>query len=190
MTYLYMYFGAGFLLLMIFYIESKFTKKAQENKALYELLKPKSQSVGQKIVNSILIPVIALIIAFLFWPAVIIWLIREKYNDYKYEHKEKKEEEPFSVKKDDLIKELKISEIEKMEMIYDPLNAVPNLPFGHLHNVWNEFREKVESEDKIWSFTGQWSSEWGRKYEYHGYSILRNNEPIDYIITASKTLES
>ena len=32
-------------------------------------------------------------------------------------------------------------EIEQANMVIDPLGVAPNLPFGHLHAVWVEFRE-------------------------------------------------
>ena len=73
-------------------------------------------------------------------------------------------------------------------MINEPLNAVPDVPFGHLNPIWMEFKEKLEIEDKIWSFSGYWSSEWGWKKEYQGYVITINGIPKDFIVTVIKDL--
>ena len=34
-----------------------------------------------------------------------------------------------------------VAEIEQANRVIDPLGAAPNLPFGHLHAVWVEFRD-------------------------------------------------
>jgi hypothetical protein len=47
----------------------------------------------------------------------------------------------FVLKEDALVREMTVAEIEQANMVRDPLGAAPNLPFGHLHAVWVEFRD-------------------------------------------------
>jgi len=189
MMYLYLYFGTGVILLLLFYIESKFNKNAQENRKLYELMKPANKTIGQKLINDILLPMITLLVVMAFWPVVIVWLSREKYASYKYKPTEEKKEVPFKVKKEDLLKEFTVDEIEIFEMVNDPLKAVPDIPFGHLNLIWTDFKEKIEQSAQIWSFKGQWESKWGLKKEYDGYVTIIDDEPKEFIVTVSKNIE-
>lgn len=176
MIYLQWYFGVGFILITAFLIESRFNKKAQKNRDLYKSIRARKRTLVRKFVDEIILPVIGLLIAFFVWPFVVIWLIWEKYKTYKYEHREKKKEEPFSVKKEDLIKKLSIKEIENKEMTSDPLKAAPDVPFGFLNKKWTIFIKNMNPSDEIWSFSSQWQSEWGRNETYEGYVIVESGD--------------
>ncbi len=47
----------------------------------------------------------------------------------------------FVLKEEALVREMTVAEIEEANRVRDPLGAAPNLPFGHLHAVWVEFRD-------------------------------------------------
>lgn len=58
----------------------------------------------------------------------------------------------FRVKLTDLIESIDVAAIEAIEMVYDPLRAAPQLPFGFLNSVWLKFRDRMNDDDKLWSF--------------------------------------
>ena len=150
MIYFYWYLGLGLIFLIFTYIESRLNKDAQKNRELYALTKPRSQTLGKKLFNNLVIPFIAILLAFIFWPVIITWVAQDRLAKYRYKNSEIRKEEPFTVKKEDLIREYSIEQIEEQEMMTDPLQAVPIVPFGFLNPIWNNFKEKIVNEEKIW----------------------------------------
>ena len=69
---------------------------------------------------------------------------------------------------------LSIEDIEARERVIDPLGAVPELPFGHLHSAWKAFLEGISPDDALWSFSANWTR-WGRKELRDGYVIVRGD---------------
>ena len=54
--------------------------------------------------------------------------------------------------------------------------------FGCINKQWIAFKESMEEGDEIWFFTSEeytWQTLCGRE----GYVVLRNGEPINYILT-------
>jgi hypothetical protein len=62
-------------------------------------------------------------------------------------------EPEFSVLTEHLLAPFCVDEIEERERIVDPLNAVPNLPFGHLNPAWRKFVDNLSDKDEIWEFS-------------------------------------
>lgn len=114
-------------------------------------------------------------ILFIFiWPVIIVMFIFTIYNDCKKKKSTKLEQ--FSLKFTDLIEKIDKQEIEKREIVHDPLNAVPTIPFGHLNSAWLSFSELLDSQDELWTFDLLWSSPWGTKERFSGYASVRNDE--------------
>lgn len=99
------------------------------------------------------------------------------------------EEPEFAVTRNDLQTQLNIQEIEQMEMVFDPLGAAPNVPFGHLNTAWKKFCEGLEPHDNLWSFAVHWTSSWGSKDIRQGYAIVRGEEIGSHFITVWKDNE-
>lgn len=101
------------------------------------------------------------------------------------------EEKTFSVQPEALQQKLTIAEIEQRHYIFDPLGAVPALPFGHLHSAWLAFMEKLHPDDEIWSFDAIWENSWQHKEHLAGYVIKRNGIISDeYFYTTIRALDS
>jgi hypothetical protein len=100
------------------------------------------------------------------------------------------EDVPFSVAHSGLVERLSISEIEQREMVTDPLGAVPDLPFGHLHPAWKKFVEGVKPSDAIWSFSMEWKYSWGAEELRAGYVIVRNDKIGAYILTMCRWMQN
>ena len=84
MIYFYWYLGTGLIFLIFTYIESRLNKDAQKNRELYALIKPRTETFGQKIINNVLVPAIAASGAILLWPGVVIWVIKDRLSNYKF----------------------------------------------------------------------------------------------------------
>jgi len=79
--------------------------------------------------------------------------------------------EAFAIKEKDLIEAMSISEVENKEIIYDPLNAVLKVPFGHLNKKWEEFKVN-NSPSTLWSFKSEYE-------DYSGVSIKEGYAKLD-----------
>ena len=68
-------------------------------------------------------------------------------------------------------------------MISDPLNAVPALPFGYLHNVWQQFLADQEGPRELWSFSAMRQSNWGEQQIRSGYVVVKDGVPGKFMVT-------
>lgn len=84
------------------------------------------------------------------WIFFLGWLIYEK--KFQKRNSEMTDEHKFNATKDTLISIIDPLAEEKNHIIKDPLNRVPDIPFGHLHQSWINFLSNTEPEDSIWSF--------------------------------------
>ncbi len=88
-----------------------------------------------------------------------------------------------------LLERLTVDEIEAIEVVQDPLNAVPKVPFGHLHAVWSQVKEAMQPNDELWSFTATWPGEFGSPEPRKGYVLWRRGKPVEHVLTMYKELE-
>jgi len=188
MNYIIAYLLLGVLILSIIYISSRMdkSKDAEDLRNIYDLIGRGPKSLKEKILDKLIAPVIAGMLAILFWPGVIIWVIKDRLLKRAYKNKTKSEPEIFKVKQEHLKAQVSIEDIEAMEIVTDPLNAVPEIPFGHLNSVWKSFKAKMQPEDEIWSFSALWISEWGTKDQRTGYVMVKSDRPDNFFITAIK----
>lgn len=98
------------------------------------------------------------------------------------------QERKFAVSPGDLREQLAVEEIERRERVSDPLGAVPDLPFGHLHPAWLAFLEQRGTEDALWSFSTHWTPTWGREELRAGYVIVREDAIGPHFLTVWRSL--
>lgn len=87
------------------------------------------------------------------WPIgvfIILWDRRQSRR--MREAREANEEDSFLSSQEALIRQMTMADIERAEVVHDPLGAAPALPFGHLNPAWETFKEQVATGDEIWSF--------------------------------------
>jgi hypothetical protein len=137
------------------------------------------------------IPTLIILLVITVWPILIyvvghmiFWGIRHKNNPSTDATQE------FFVKRQHLQECLTLEEIEKREMVMDPLKAVPALPFGHLNAAWIRFLSKLRNSSELWSFSARWESAWGRNELRAGYVEVHNGSPGIYFLTEWKDLPS
>jgi hypothetical protein len=114
------------------------------------------------------------------WPvllALIVWALLARKDDLPGE-------ERFTVPEGGLIEALERPEIERRELVDDPLGGAPPLPFGHLNPVWRTLRESVTPESTIWSFSTVWETSGGSE-QVEGY-VVRTGDVIGPHMVSSR----
>jgi len=134
--------------------------------------------------ESVLAPLIGITLICSFWPYVIWLKIAQKWFTNP-----PIEEKPFSVSHDDLREHLSFEEIEAAERVSDPLGAVPDLPFGHLHGAWERLKGNPAPGDEVWTFSARWVN-WSSKYLCSGYVIVNDGEIGAFWVTDRKSLDT
>lgn len=85
------------------------------------------------------------------WP-LLLWLLIEEYLNRGKNSVTEPSGPGFECRKEYLKKVVSVVEIESQHMIFDPLNKVPALPFGHLNSGWRKFVEAIQPDEEVWEF--------------------------------------
>lgn len=134
------------------------------------------------VLKGILLNALFWAIALLLWPVLLIMFFYEKcFPTPAVDLTEKK----FEVVLENLLQQMSIEEIEQRERVFDPLGAVPDLPFGHLNGAWTRFKAELQDGDLIWSFSAKWTSDWGWSDIRDGYVILRADTIVQHFLTGT-----
>ena len=115
----------------------------------------------------------------LFWPLVMLFhflTLRAHKDRLSYNKKRVSElQVRYAPAQADLLEALTIAEIEAREKVHDPMNAVPDLPFGHLHPAWMKFRQGLAPDDVLWSFRSHKILPCSEKF-WSGYVAIREGD--------------
>jgi hypothetical protein len=101
----------------------------------------------------------------------------------------RRKEDVFKVQRQHLLERLTVAQIEAREMVEDPLQAVPALPFGHLNAAWCDLVAGLAPGDECWSFSAQWSGDWRGPELRTGYVVWRRRKAVGHILTMVKRQE-
>lgn len=189
MIYLYWYLGIGAVVLILMVAFHMLTKKKDDN-SLSDILadlRPERKKLWFRLLNDVLGPAFVGTLIVPFWPVLVFFKVKELI--FSEPERGPVNEPEFAVTRDDLQTQLGIQVIEQREMVFDPLGAAPNVPFGHLNTAWKQFCEGMESHDSLWSFTAHWTSSWGSKDFRQGYAIVRGEEIGRHFVTIWKDVE-
>jgi hypothetical protein len=181
MTSLVIYLAIGFLVLVVeagrvliaYRPPSKFMKSVTRT------LHPERSTLWYRLMAHVISPALAAIALVVAWPICLgIW-IRNLRREEVDETLPLLEE--FAVQTDDLLRPVTLEQIEQAERVDDPLGAVPALPFGHLHAVWKKFRDELQPDDRLWTFSAAWprGSQWATTYV--GYAAVRGGAVVSFI---------
>ncbi len=100
------------------------------------------------------------------------------------------EEREFAAERAYLHKPRTAPQIDAREVVEDPLDAVPNLPFGHLNADSKTFMEGFAADEDLWSFTAPWQTTWGRKEIRTGYVVVHGGSLVKHFLTMWKEIEN
>ena len=188
MIYLYWYLGVGAVVLAVVYGAHHLTKEKESDslRELLEAVNPDRKKLSYRILNNIVAPVLAAILVVAVWPVAIYMKVKEMLQ--KKESYVSPEEREFAVEREHLLERLTVQEIERREVVTDPLKAAPDLPFGHLNAAWQEFLQGKPDGAELWSFSAQWQTTWGRKEPRCGYAVVQDGAPGAHFLTVWKDI--
>lgn len=164
------------------------TKEDEDNwfEDMLANLDPKRKSRWFRFLNNIFFPMLVSALILPFWPLLV--LLKVKQIICGEPDSRSLDEPEFSVTREDLQLQLSLQEIEQQEIVFDPLGAVPNVPFGHLNAAWKEFCERMNPHDHLWSFTAHRTSTWGSKEIRQGYVIVCGEDIGPNFLTVYKDI--
>jgi hypothetical protein len=142
--YLYWYLGIGAVVLILMVAYHKLTKQKDDNllSDILADLRPERKKLWFRLLNDVLGPALVGTLIVPFWPVLVFFKVKELV--FGEPARGAVDEPEFAVTRDDLQTQLSIQEIEQREMVFDPLGAAPNVPFGHLNAAWKQFCEGME----------------------------------------------
>jgi len=176
MTYLVTYLAIGVVVLLLALLQDHMQKSFASDfkKAIMESLHPERKHWRYRLLHGMIVPTLSGLLVIVIWPFAIYVFINTLRNRIKDEADEFLVKPEFAVEKTHLVKQTSLQEIEANELIFDPLGAVPSVPFGHLNASWQQFIANMESGDTLWTFSALWKAEWGRPETRQGYAIVRD----------------
>jgi hypothetical protein len=155
--------------------------------SLAQEMNPEREKLWYRVRARVLAPVLTVIAMVLFWPAAWWMKCAELVNERRLARE--REEAIFKVKPQHLLERLTVEEIEAREMVQDPLNAVPKVPFGHLNSVWLELKSEMQPGDELWSFNATWPGPVGSPELRLGYVLWQGRKPVRHVLAVCKQLE-
>lgn len=189
MTWVYAYLTAGVVTLALM-IADHFRKRRRPSAFVLEVmesLEPERKTLRYRFMNNVVGPVVGAWLVILGWP-----LALGLYGDGWHSRRRRQELEDlkFQVLREDLKEKLTVQEIEQRERVFDPLGAVPDLPFGHLHAPWKKLVSGVGPSDEVWTFSADGYEEpgWGTGETRAGYVVVSKGVPGDFIVLSRKKI--
>ena len=187
MIYLYGYLGIGVAILLPVLLDYLRTdeEESERLRVFLDAAHPERKKFSYRFVNHIVAPAVASFCLVAFWPFAVCLKIGDLLQNREKTDTVKNHE--FAVTRADLLEHLTIQQIEQREMVVDPLNAVPALPFGHLHGVWIQFLADHQGLGELWSFSAHRETSVGQPQIRKGYVIVRDGVPCRYLMSVCKT---
>ena len=180
---LFWYLVVGVILCAGTYTMSRFAKAAPEVEAdsgswlvLPPPVKPRAMLLRLGEI------VFGLLVLASIWPILIWWIVKQKWFTVK-----PLEPAKFAVLREHLQEVLSIESIEANAKVFDPLGAVPTVPFGHLNPAWEKLKAGMQPGDEISSFVASWKS-YGVMWELSGFAIVRAGEPVNFWVMGQKKI--
>ena len=186
LPYLQIYFGVGLAVCLAVVISHVWMKRGQSDSLANALktLNPSRQRFWYRVVEDMVVPGLAFILVWLVWPVAIGFKFFEMYKkkDAAANSERLAKAKVFVLKEDALVREMTVAEIEQANMVIDPLGAAPNLPFGHLHAVWVEFRDGLGVGETLHLFESVGPNAF-RKQLIWGYAVCKEGR-VERFMTA------
>lgn len=189
MTWLIAYLALGAVFLGIMLISHRRANPPQSDfvREMLEAVDPERAAWRYKLLHRLVVPALAGALMLVAWPAAVFIKVREMVVPKPVEPEPEPAE--FCVTREHLLREMTIEEIEKEEMISDPLGAVPPLPFGHLNAAWSRFKSRLAPGDAVWRFSAPWDDRWGTPEVHEGYVIVRSDGVGAHFVTGRRIVD-
>jgi hypothetical protein len=184
--YLIIYVGIGICIGIAMFIY-QYRSSSDFERSIAEAIHGR-RSWHYRLRERLVIPCTIILIAFC-WPLALVLLIKELIPESRKDVGAITEY-PFIARNQFLFEEKSLESIEAENIYSDPLDAVPNSPFGHLNSGWELFKSKMTDGDKVRVFKTPKNTTYG-KYgssldnDVHGYALVRDEEIIAEFIYES-----
>ncbi len=188
MIYLHWYLGIGISILAVFILFHQQSKK-KDDESFIDLQvnnRLEQKKLWYRLLNNIIEPALVSLLAVLICPIIVFFEVKQII--FKESVPSSLDEPEFAVTHTDLLHKVSIPDIERSEMVVDPLGAVPHLPFGHLNTAWKKFLENKQPDDSIWTFSAKWT-QWGHIELRQGYVVVIGEKIGSHFITMRKYLD-
>ncbi len=96
--------------------------------------------------------IVMVLVLLTLWPLVAVGIALDPWKT-TFGYRIDRRRDRFHSRQEHLLGMVSIAEAENGAMVVDPLHRVPDLPFGHLHAAWQEFKQKK----KFWYRLRQFS---------------------------------
>lgn len=183
---LQIYFGVGLVVCLAVVTSHLWMKHRQAGSLTDALnsLNPSRQRFWYRVMEDVVVPGLAFILVWLVWPVAIGFKFFEIFKKKEAEANSERlaKARVFVLKEEALVREMTIAEIEKANMVMDPLGAAPNLPFGHLNAVWVEFRDGLGVGETLHLFESVGPNTF-RKQLIWGYAVCQEGR-VERFMTA------
>jgi hypothetical protein len=180
MIWLWVYLVAGVVYLVLIYGIHLRERQANKTSQLLKSMRG-SSSTKDMLLEKVIAPAIGATLVVLAWPAAVVYSLKSK-RDGRLE-KKRREDAVFRVRAKDLLTQTTVHEVEAASHIVDPMRAVPDLPFGHLHGAWQSFLNHRAMGAELWAFSCDHTSEWGHVTAQEGYVWVLGDVLAPWILT-------
>lgn len=114
----------------------------------------------------------------LLWPGILgsgLKMLFDKYCFVKWRQlrQEREKDRRWAPSLKDLQRRVTVHDAEQLNVVFDPMGAAPNAPFGHFAKRWLEFRGDLPPEAPVWWFDTIGCDQWGREHIARGYAVRK-----------------
>ena len=141
----------------------------------------------ERFLEDVVVPALAVILMVLAWPIALGMVGAEIHQSKRIERRQQGTD--FRVRKRDLLALTTPETVAAQERVHDPLGAVPDLPFGHLHAVWQTFLDARPTDAQLWSFACAWKNDLGQRYRREGYVWVSNGQPRQWMLSLNERIQ-
>jgi hypothetical protein len=184
--YAAIYLGVGFVVCLVVVAAHLIgrRKKSKFVRDMMNAVNPRREAFLYRVLEDLVVPALAFFLVWLVWPVVFVLKIRDSLKKKALAAQTEQEAEPpaFALNDSELLRQVTVDEVERTNLIHDPLEAVPNIPFGHCHARWVLFRDSLQANETLWEFEST-RSELAGVQAMWGYAV-RGEGKVDRFMTS------
>jgi hypothetical protein len=185
-------------------------KESKFSRDIMKALNPKREAFLYRVLEDVIVPTLAFLMVWLVWPVVFVLKFKDIFNKKSLAvlnepdldlipnrnsnrnsnsnpnpNPEDLEELAFSLNDFELTRQVTIEEVERTNIIQDPMEAVPNIPFGHCNARWVVFKDALQENETLWEFESTRSELKGVQAMW-GYAVKRDGRVDRFLTTGWK----
>lgn len=119
------------------------------------------------------------------WPLALIIQLRDIA---KYMADPPTKYKKFKITRKHLLSRVTVHDVELLELVIDPMGAVPDVPFGFLNGSWRKFLNDLRPSDSLWVLSAR-AMNGVQMEERQGYAILRWGRIKRVMLTSRISIE-